>query len=162
MLNIYAMAYRGKYRPVNPRKYNGNIDDIVFRSLWERKFMVHLDLSSSIIKWSSESIVVPYTSPVDGKRHRYFTDFWLRVKEIDGTIKEKLIEIKPFAQCYAPKVRKRKTTKYIREVRTYGVNQAKWAAAQDFADLNKMEFMVLTEKGMLKDGQFYPSESKIF
>jgi len=33
------MSYKGKYRPENPKKYKGDPTNIVYRSLWERKFM---------------------------------------------------------------------------------------------------------------------------
>ena len=72
------MSYKGKYRPTNKRKYKGDVNSIVYRSLWERKFMVYLDTNPDITEWGSEEIVIPYVSPLDGKRHRYFPDFYVR------------------------------------------------------------------------------------
>ena len=37
------MAYRGRYIPSNPKKYKGDPSNIIYRSLWERKFMVYCD-----------------------------------------------------------------------------------------------------------------------
>ena len=48
------MSYSGKYRPTNPRKYKGDPRNIVYRSLWERKFMVYCDSHDHIIEWGSE------------------------------------------------------------------------------------------------------------
>ena len=97
------MAYKGKFKPKNRTKYKGDPDKIIYRSLWELRFMRYLDSTPSILKWSSEEVVVPYRSPIDGRRHRYFPDFWIRVKTSDGSVKESLIEIKPKTQCSPPK-----------------------------------------------------------
>ena len=73
--------------------------------------MRYCDHTESVIKWSSEEVIIPYRSPIDGKRHRYFPDFWLRVLDGDGQIKETLIEIKPKAQTRPPKNTPPKTPK---------------------------------------------------
>ena len=70
LLYIY-MPLTGKYKIKNKKKYRGNPNNIVYRSAWERKFMVFCDEHRSIIEWSSEEFSVPYRSPVDGKVHRY-------------------------------------------------------------------------------------------
>ena len=80
---------KGIYKPKNISKYRGDYRNIVYRSGLELKFMRYLDGNDSILKWSSEEIVIPYRSPIDGKVHRYFPDFW--VKTSQG---ETLIEIK--------------------------------------------------------------------
>ena len=54
------MSYKGRYTPTKPEKYKGNPQNIVYRSLWERKFMVYCDNSTSIIEWGSEEIIIPY------------------------------------------------------------------------------------------------------
>ena len=41
---------------------------------------------------------------------------------------------------------KRKTKTWMNEVVTYGVNQAKWKAAQDFCEDRLWDFKILTEK----------------
>ena len=96
------MSYKGKYSPNNPAKYRGNVTKIVYRSLWERKFMVYCDQSDSIIEWGSEEIIIPYLSPWDGKQHRYYPDFYIKVKQNDGKIKKYIIEVKPKKQCSPP------------------------------------------------------------
>lgn len=140
------MSYKGKFRPSKPKKYKGDPTNIVYRSLWELKFMRYCDSNTNIIKWSSEEIVIPYKSPIDNRFHRYFPDFYLKYKDNTGKMIEKVVEIKPAKQVQEPKVQKRKTKKYVTEVVTYAKNQAKWIAAEEFCKDRKWKFQILTEK----------------
>ncbi len=139
------MAYRGKYQPSFPKKYKGDHTNIVYRSLWERKFMVYCDKNENILEWGSEEIAFPYRSPVDNRVHRYFPDFYIKVRESNGSIKKMIVEIKPYKQTVEPKVKKRKTKGYIFEVVEYAKNQAKWSAAKEWCLDHGYEFKVLTE-----------------
>ena len=139
------MSYKGKYQPSYPKKYKGDPKNIVYRSLWERKFMVYCDKNENILEWGSEEVVVPYRSPVDNRYHRYFPDFYIKVRESTGKIKKMIIEIKPYKQCIEPKVKKTKTKGYIYEVVEYAKNQAKWKAAKEWCLDRGYEFKVLTE-----------------
>lgn len=139
------MAYRGRYQPSFPKKYRGDIRNIVYRSLWERKFMVYCDRNENILEWGSEEIAIPYRSPIDGRVHRYFPDFYIKVKESAGSIKKYLIEIKPKKQTVEPKVPKKKTKAYIREVYEYAKNMAKWEMAEEFCSDRNWQFKILTE-----------------
>ena len=140
------MAYSGKYQPLNPRKYKGDYRQIFYRSLWELKFMKWWDTHDHILEWGSEEIIVPYRSPVDGRMHRYFVDFYIKVQGQTGVVKKYLIEIKPKKQTLEPKKPKRKTPRYITEVTTYVTNQAKWEAAREWCAERRMEFLILTEE----------------
>lgn len=140
------MAYSGKYRPVNRRKYKGDWKNIVYRSLWELKFMKMCDADSKVIEWGSEEIIIPYISPVDNRMHRYFPDFYVKTRLPDGKFKKYIIEIKPLKQTAPPKQQKRHTKKYLAEVKTYAINEAKWTAALHFCKRNDCEFKILTEK----------------
>ena len=139
------MAYSGKFIPTNITKYRGDVKKIVYRSLWERRFMVYCDNTSAILEWGSEEVIIPYVSPLDGRRHRYFPDFYIKVRQRDKTIKKMIIEVKPKIQCGPPKTPKRRTKRYINEVRTWGVNEAKWNAAIEWCNDRGMEFKILTE-----------------
>ena len=139
------MAYKGKYRPSRPKKYRGDPTNIIYRSLWELKFMKYCDSNSNVLEWGSEEVIVPYRSPIDNRYHRYFPDFYIKVKESTGTIKRMIIEIKPQKQCIEPKVQKKKTRSYVYQVCEYAKNQAKWEAAKEFCEDRKWEFKVLTE-----------------
>ena len=140
------MSYKGRYTPINPKKYKGNPSRIVYRSLWERKFMIYCDTNNSILEWGSEEVIIPYLSPWDGRVHRYFPDFYIKVREHNKTIKKYIIEIKPKKQCKPPVATpKRKTKKWFGEVKTWGINEAKWKYATKWCENNGMEFKVLNE-----------------
>lgn len=139
------MSYKGRYQPKNPQKYRGDVNNIIYRSLWERKFLIYCDTNENILEYSSEEIALPYRSPIDNRIHRYFPDFYIKVKEQTGQIKKYIIEIKPKKQTIEPKVQKRKTKSYIYEVVEYAKNQAKWKAAEEFCKDRMWEFKVLTE-----------------
>ena len=132
---------QGKYRLRLPSKYKWDSRNVVFRSSWEYKFMQWCDSRSVVEEWGSEEIAIPYISPVDGKRHRYYPDFYVKVRG-----KKYIVEVKPFRQTKEPKTQKRMTKSYINEVFTWGVNQAKWKAATEFCKDYGMEFMLITEK----------------
>jgi len=110
------MAYTGRFLPKNPQKYRGNPSNIIYRSTWECRVMNWLDTTESIIEWGSEEIVIPYRSPVDNRVHRYFPDFYVKVKQKDDTIKVMILEIKPEKQTKPPEKKKRVTKQYINEV----------------------------------------------
>lgn len=136
------MAYSGRFVPNNPTKYLGNPTNIWYRSMWERRVMVHLDTNSSVLEWSSEEIIIPYLSPIDNRYHRYFPDFFVRTNI--GAI---ILEVKPRAQAIMPEKKGEKVTKrYLQEVMTYGINQAKWKAAEEYCLDRGWKFKVITEK----------------
>lgn len=139
------MSYKGKYQPSFPQKYKGDPTNIIYRSLWERKFMVYCDTRDNILEWGSEELALPYRSPLDGKVHRYFPDFYIKVKESTGQIKKYLIEVKPKKQTIEPQVQKRKTKSYIYEVTEWVKNQAKWEAAKNFCEDRQWQFKIITE-----------------
>ncbi len=139
------MSYKGKYKPSYPEKYKGDPTNIIYRSLWERKFMVYCDTKETILEWSSEEKCIPYRSPVDNRIHRYFPDFIIKVKESNGSIKKYVIEIKPKRQTAPPPKPQRQTKKYLYEAYEYAKNQAKWEAAREWCADRGYEFKVLTE-----------------
>lgn len=138
-------CYQGKFTPKNPEKYKGDVSNIVARSSWERIAFNYLDLHPGVIQWASEEIVIPYISPIDGKRHRYFVDLYFKIKDSNGNIKAYLAEIKPYKFTIPPLEPKRKTKQYIQEVTQYAVNQAKWKAATEVCKDNDIGFLILTE-----------------
>ncbi len=137
---------KGIFRPLHPEKYKGDPTNIVYRSSWELKLMIELDKHPDVLMWNSEEIIIPYKSPLDNRKHRYFPDFWVKKRnKSDGKIVECLIEIKPKAQTRPPKIQTAVTKKYITEVQTWGVNSSKWKAAQDYCKSRNMDFVILTE-----------------
>ena len=134
--------YQGRYKPKFPEKYKGDASNIIYRSSWELNCMVYFDKNPDIVWWGSEEFAIPYRSPIDGKRHRYFPDFI--VKTIKGDII--VFEVKPAAQSRPPEKKSKVTKKYINEVATWGVNQAKWKAASEFCADRQWKFQVITEE----------------
>ena len=113
------MSYKGIYKLSNPKKYAGNPNRIVYRSNWERRFMVYCDKNPEITLWASEELPIPYKNPIDKKVHRYFPDFI--IKTAKG--KKYMIEIKPKKYTIPPKPGKRKTKRFFGEQLEYIKNR---------------------------------------
>ena len=143
------MAYKGIYKPSNHKKYLGNPSNIIYRSLWERKFMVYCDQSAHILEWASEEISIPYISPIDRRRHKYYPDFYIKYKDKNAKIVREIIEVKPKKYLSPPKEPKRRTKRYITEVSNYIINQAKFEAAENFCNERKLSFRILTEEHLV-------------
>ena len=86
---------KSKYKPSHPEKYQGNPNNIICRSSWERVFCKWCDTNPNILKWASEEFSIPYISPVDGRLHRYYPDFYIKVKDRSGKYQKYIIEVKP-------------------------------------------------------------------
>jgi len=140
------MSYKGFFRPKNAAKYKGNPNNVIYRSSWELKLMKHLDEHPDVLQWSSEEFCIPYRSPIDGKVHRYFPDFFVKKKTREGLVETVVIEVKPKKQVLPPKVKEIPDRRYLREVKTYGINSAKWKAAKEYCELKKWKFQIMTEK----------------
>ena len=140
------MLHQGYFKPKNPQKYKGDPTNIIYRSGWELKFMLYVDSHPEILEWGSEEFSIPYRSPVDGKIHRYYPDFYLKKKGKNGKPQTLIVEIKPLKQTIEPQKQSKKTKRYINEVMTWGINSSKWKAAQDFCKDRDWQFLILTEK----------------
>ena len=117
--------FKGRYRPRNPQKYDGNLSSIIYRSSWERLFMMYCDKQPNILKWSSEELSLPYE--FEGKRRSYYPDFLIDMVDSGGSTVRRLIEIKPKYQM------------------GWKQNKAKWESAREYCRVAGMEFRVLTE-----------------
>ena len=137
--------HQGRFHPQNPQKYKGDVNNIIYRSSWELKFMQWCDRNENIMEYGSEEFWIPYVSPVDNRVHRYFPDFIIKVKESDEKIKTYVIEVKPKRQTVPPKQKSRVTKSYLYEIQTYAVNQSKWNAADEWCKDRRLEFKVITE-----------------
>ena len=121
------VAIKGKYTPQNKEKFLSKRSP-VYRSLWERRFMLYCDKSVNILEWDSESIHIPYISPKDNRWHNYFPDFYIKYMDKNNDEVTALIEIKPYFQ------------------KKWDVNIAKWDACQKYCNEQNMDFKVLTER----------------
>ena len=68
------MAYKGKFKPKHAKKYKGDPTQIIYRSLWEKKFMEYCDLTENISQWQSEEFWIPYKNPLDRNCLLYTSD----------------------------------------------------------------------------------------
>jgi hypothetical protein len=139
------MPYSGRFLPKNPKKYNGDSNNIIYRSSWEVRVMKYLDDHPNVLWWSSEELAIPYKSPIDNKVHRYFPDFIAKMKRKDGSVMTYVLEVKPEKQTKMP-VKRKKTQTYINETVTYAINQEKWRAAELFCFEHGWQFKLITEK----------------
>jgi hypothetical protein len=103
--------------------------------------MVYCDENDDITEWGSEELIVPYISPLDRKRHRYFPDFYIRTKNGDKF----MIEIKPKKFTKPPTPKKRVTKAYMHETKEWHRNQAKWKAAKSVCEELGWKFQIITE-----------------
>ncbi|AIX12137.1 head closure [Citrobacter phage Moon] len=146
------MAYSGRFTPVNHQKYRGDIRKITYRSSWESWFMKWLDTNPQVVKWNSEEVVIPYFSNADGKKRRYFMDFWVKF----DTGQEFFFEIKPKKETMPPPKPAKLTTaakkRYIDSLYTFSVNSDKWKAALAVAEKNNINFRLITEDGLKRLG----------
>jgi hypothetical protein len=108
--------------------------------------MLYLDERKDIISWSSEEIIIPYRSPIDGKIHRYFPDFKVTKINKNGEKETAVIEVKPLKETVPPQKQNKVTKRYITEVKTWGVNEAKWKAATEYCKDRGWSFHIFTEK----------------
>ena len=134
------MAYSGRYRVKNTKKYEGDHTKVTYRSLWEKHAFKWADDNPDVLKWSSEEVIIPYLYEVDNRYHRYFMDLKLVYKE--GTM---LVEIKPDKETRIPTGNK-KTKRYLNESFTYVKNINKWEAANEYAKDRGWKFVIWTEK----------------
>lgn len=147
------MAYSGRFKPKNPKKYKGDPTRVIYRSLWELKLMRKFDEHPDIVEWQSEEVIVPYMNPVKGKPSRYFPDFVIKKRIGEDKYQVIMIEVKPLKQTAAPNpANKYKTPsgrvsrRFLNEAATYAVNEAKWKAAQRYCQERGWIFTVMTEK----------------
>ena len=137
---------QGRFRPQNPKKYGGDPTNIVYRSSYELKFMQYCDLTESVISYQSEEFWIPYRSPLDGKTHRYFPDFFLKYKDKDEKMRNLVVEIKPAKELKMPDTNPKKRTKsWAYSVKMWAINQAKWSAAKEYCADRGWEFRIFTE-----------------
>jgi len=132
-------TYHGLYKPTE--KYCGDPEKVVYRSLWELATFRWLDDNPNIVKWSSEETPIRYRDASSGKVRTYYPDvhIWFKNKKVI------LVEIKPKKELNPPKVPKRRTRRYINEVKTFATNQSKWKYAREWCLDRNIKFEIWTE-----------------
>ena len=139
---------QGYFNPKNPDKYIGPTP-IIYRSSWERKFMIMCDTRDNVVAWSSEPVKIKYHSSIDKREHTYYPDFYMKTKGEEG-YEEFLVEIKPEAQIKKPEPPKTKSKKALNSYKflaeQFVKNRDKYAYAKQWAENRGWRFIVLTEK----------------
>jgi hypothetical protein len=140
----YKKYKQGTYTP-STKKYKG-YGNPIYRSSWELKFFRWCDINPNVLQWTSESLVIPYISPLDNKAHRYFVDNVVVLKEGDN-IEKYAIEIKPKKQTMKPTSHgNKKDSTILYENMEYVRNMAKWEAARKWCSKKGYKFQILTEE----------------
>ena len=152
-MSTRSQKYKGKFTPDNPSKYMGDVDNIVYRSGWERRAMKYFDVNPGVLQWASEEVIIPYYDTATKKVRRYFPDFLIKVKDKNGQTKTHLIEVKPSKDLRPPvggKGKKKSTVLY--EMKTYQMNRDKFASARKRCDDRNIIFDIWTEKHLQQRG----------
>jgi hypothetical protein len=139
-------TYKGKYTVKHPSKYKGNLEEVVYRSNWEKSVMIWLDNNSEVAKWNSEDFIIPYYYDVDKRWHKYHVDFWIKFKS--GNVL--LVEVKPKKQTQPPKSKNPRSKRSLNEAFAYIKNRNKWEAAEQVAKDNGYKFAIWTEDELTK------------
>lgn len=139
---------QGYFTPKNPDRYIGPTP-IIYRSSWERKFMIMCDTKDNVVKWSSEPVEIKYIYSYDKREHKYYPDFYMKTKTKEG-FEEFLVEIKPEAQIRKPSPPTKKSKKALASYKflaeQFIKNRDKYAYAKQWAENRGWRFIVLTEK----------------
>jgi hypothetical protein len=144
-------GYRqGYFKPIYPEKYVGDSGKIIYRSSWEKKFMTFCDVNEKVVAWASETIQVPYLSPIDGAVKTYNLDFYFKVREEDGSCKDYIAEIKPAKKLEKPvlpnsRLTEKRVEAHNYQMKEYITNMYKFQAAKQWAEERGWEFMLITE-----------------
>jgi len=141
---------QGYFEPKYPNKYLGKTP-IIFRSSWERKFMVLCDNREDVMAWSSEPVEIKYWSTLNNKQRKYYPDFYMKVKKGEG-YEEFLVEIKPSEQIKKPSPPKKNSKKALASYKflaeQFVTNRDKYSYAKRWANERGWRFIVLTEKSL--------------
>lgn len=136
---------QGVYQVLNPEKYVGNRPPR-YRSSWEWHFMKFCDDNKHILQWASESVSIPYRHPLTGKQTVYVPDFLITYQGSNGKTVGELIEIKPRKQSLIEEKQSQRDRAVV------AVNYAKWDAATKWARRQGLNFRVITEDQIFRNG----------
>lgn len=140
-----AKFTQGIYKPINKKKFIGDVNNIIYRSSWELSLLFQYDTDPNIVEIGSEEVIIPYRD-INNKIRRYFVDFIVKRKVNDKIVTE-LIEVKPFKETIPPVLTEGKKMKTkIREALVWDINQRKWAAARKYCEMKGWVFKIITEK----------------
>ena len=136
---------QGIFKVTNPQKYVGKREPR-YRSGWEHAFMRFCDTNDNILQWASESIVIPYRHPLTGKMTNYVPDFLITYRTKNNKMCAEVIEIKPKKQSII------ESKASARDRAVVAVNYAKWDAATKWCRRQGLQFRVITEDDIFRNG----------
>jgi hypothetical protein len=175
MSNFGGNYTQGTFVPKHPEKclnYNGkmqfkvngwwtNQKPITYRSSWELKVCNFCDTKANVIEWGSEIFTIDYINQNDGQRHRYVTDFYIKVRKKSGEILTFIAEVKPdsqsehfdqFGRLIMPDPPKHKTQKSMMNWQErcdiVRKNNSKWNYAREWCKHQGFNFIVLNESNI--------------
>ena len=152
---------QGLYTPVNTSKvYKLNEKGgLYYRSSWELTAMKYFDQSDDVILWGAECLEIPYQMKKPDKHgiltvtnHRYYPDFYYKLKMVNGSIREILLEVKPVEQTKPPKFKetarmtKKQLDSYEYSINEYNRNMSKWDFTIKYCEMKGIEFKILTKQ----------------
>lgn len=139
--------HQGYFIPKNPQKCINIMElntPIIFRSGWERDFMVYLDKTMAFTRWGSEPIKILYPNPLTNKMSFYHPDFYIEYIDMTGKLHKELIEVKPKNQAVL------KETGNAKDKLEYVKNLKKWESAIHYCQKRDILFRVMTEKDLYR------------
>lgn len=136
---------QGIYKVTNPQKYVGKREPR-YRSGWEHAFMRFCDTNDHILQWASESISIPYRHPLTGKMTNYVPDFLVVYRTKNNKMSAEVVEIKPKKQSIL------ESKASARDRAVVAVNYAKWDAATKWCRRQGLQFRVITEDDIFRNG----------
>jgi len=124
--NKNSVYQQGLYVPTNPKKYIGDINNIIYRSSWERRFCQNIDYYIQVKKGDVLENWLIEIKPED----QYALD--KRPKEPTGNLTEKKIR------------------SYNEKLKIWITNRAKFEAAKRFAEDRGYKFGAINEKFIMR------------
>lgn len=125
---------QGYLDPRTCKKYIDPGHPIIYRSSYEKKFIVWCENSKQVVRWGSEVVQIPYK--IGDKPHTYNPDFYV---EMDNGEKW-LVEIKPKNQTVKP------SNENSWLMNEWVKNNYKWRAAMAFCNARGLKFKIFTEQ----------------
>lgn len=163
--NNPSKYHQGNFVPKNKDKVLklNNQGGVYYRSSWEKKIMVWLDLNKSISMWGAECMRIPYqlthieNGDVKIKQHSYFPDFYYEMRDSEGVLKQVVVEVKPQKDYEDTilfekglfKIDEKKTLKQLRNLeyrfKMAQKNSEKWKTMIKWCEKKGYEFIIITE-----------------